>query len=156
MRKAILLLLLPVLGFAPAPVFRERADDPDVISRKLQGGWRGVSYQNRGENQLVGSPFRVHLEKDHWRFFTGSPPSQTNRYTITLDTKSNPMRIDWREGGSHLVGLFELKVKQSLAVKFFLYDFERRAVQFPDRLDFIVFRDTRFIGRIVVLLQSNP
>ena len=108
--RMILLLLLPIvsLGFAPAPVFRERPNDPDAVLHRLQGGWRGVSYQHGGQNQMVGTPFRVHLEKDRWRFFVGTPSSQTNVYSITLDTKANPMRIDWREGGSHLMGIFEL------------------------------------------------
>ena len=104
-----LLLLLPLaLGFAPAPVFRERPNDPEAILHRLQGGWRGVSYSQGGQKQLVGTPFRVHLDKDHWRFFTGSPSVESNLYTITLDTKSNPMRIDWRNGKTHLVGLFQL------------------------------------------------
>ena len=108
MRMPLLLLSMVALGFAPAPVFRERPDDAEAILRRLQGGWRGVSYKSRSQDQLVGTPFRVQLDKDRWRFFTGTPSTQTNIYTITLDTKANPMRIDWREGGSHLVGLFEL------------------------------------------------
>ena len=109
MRKTLLLLLpIAALGFAPAPVYRERPNDPDAILRRLQGGWRGVSYHQGKRNNMLSSPFRVHLDKDRWRFFTGTPPTQTNIYTITLDTKANPMRIDWRDKGTHLVGLFEL------------------------------------------------
>ena len=104
----LLLLAIAALGFAPAPVFRERPNDPEAVLRRLQGGWRGVSYRNGGQNHMVGTPFRVHLEKDGWRFFVGTPPGQTNAYTITLDTKTNPMRIDWREGGTHLKGIFVL------------------------------------------------
>ena len=104
MRK-ILLLLLPIaaLGFAPAPVYREKPSDPDAVLRRLQGGWRGVSY--RQANDFV---FRVQVEKDRWRFFVGSPPTQATAFTITLDTKTNPMRIDWRRDRVHLKGIFVL------------------------------------------------
>ena len=108
MRTIFLLLSIAALGFAPAPVYRERPNDADTVHRRFQGGWRGVSYKHGGQDLMLGSPFRVHLEKDRWRFFVGAPPTQTNIYTITLDTKSNPMRIDWREGGTHLRGIFEL------------------------------------------------
>ena len=125
MRMPLFLVSIVALGFAPAPVFRERADDPEVILRRLQGGWRGVSYRNQGQDQIVGTPFRVQLDKDQWRFFTGTPPTQTNSYTITLDTKATPMRIDWREGGSHLVGLFELKGDR------FSYSFRSAGTGYP-------------------------
>ena len=108
MRMPLLLLSFALLGFAPAPVFRERPDDPESLLRKLQGGWRGVTYRHAGQDQLTGTPFRVHLEKDRWRFLVGSPPNETNVYTITLDTKANPMRIEWRTNETSLLGLFAL------------------------------------------------
>src|SRR5665213_12752 len=109
MRKTLFLLLsLAALGFAPAPVFREKPDDPESILRRLQGGWRGISYQNSGRTLYAGTPFRVHLKKDRWGFFFGEPSRQTSTYTITIDTKSKPMRIDWSEGGVRLKGIFDL------------------------------------------------
>ena len=109
MRKTLLSLLsLAMLGFAPAPVFREKPNDPDAVLRRLQGGWRGVSYSQGGKDIMGGAAFRMQVEKDTWRFFNGTPSRESNSYTISLDTKANPMRIDWRNGGTHLKGIFVL------------------------------------------------
>jgi uncharacterized protein (TIGR03067 family) len=108
MRTILLALSIAALGFAPAPVFRERPDDPEADLRRFQGSWRAVSYRNSGGYQMIDSSFRLRVEKDGWRMFAGAPPVQTNAYTITLDTRTTPMRIDWRGGGIHLEGIFTL------------------------------------------------
>ena len=109
MRKILLLLLpLAALGFAPAPVFREKPSDPDAVLRRLQGGWRGVSCKKGGRSLFIGIPFRTQLDKDHWRSYYGKPPRQTSSLTIAIDTKSEPMRIDWRGEGVHIKGIFSL------------------------------------------------
>jgi uncharacterized protein (TIGR03067 family) len=109
MRK-IMLLLLPIaaLGFAPAPVFREKPNDPDAVLRRFEGDWRVVSCRSGGRNVMVGTTFRIRVEKDRWRFIEGTPAVQPIPFTIALDTLSKPMRIDWRKGGSHLKGIFAL------------------------------------------------
>lgn len=112
MRKT-LLLLLPVaaLGFAPAPVFRERPTDPEAVLKRLGGRWRNVLYEKDGQDMAGGVPYQNRIEADHWEVFTGTPLQRTENYTIVLDTKSVPMRIDWveRDGPGRSKGIFELK-----------------------------------------------
>jgi uncharacterized protein (TIGR03067 family) len=127
MRKPLLLLLpLAALGFAPAPVYRERPDDREVILRRLQGDWRGVAFKQDGRDLYAGILFRVSLEKDRWKFSTGNGAG--SHYTIALDTKAKPMRIDWREGSTHLVGLFEVSGDG------FRYSFRDAAKGYPQSL----------------------
>ena len=127
MRKALLILLpLAALGFAPAPVYRERPNDREAILRRLQGGWRGVAFKQDGRDLFAGTPFRVSLEKDRWKFSTGN--GAASHYTIALDTKAKPMRIDWREVDTHLVGLFEVSGDG------FRYSFRDAAKGYPQSL----------------------
>jgi uncharacterized protein (TIGR03067 family) len=93
-----LLLLIAALGFAPAPVFRERPDDPVAVLKRLQGTWTVPRYELGGRTAYSkGEAYTIEIEKDRWTFFrsvNGSPLVKLSSHTLKLDPKATPAEID--------------------------------------------------------------
>ena len=87
------------LGFAPAPVFRERADDPAVVLRRLQGFWTVSRNEQGGRIQIPeGQAFTIQFEKDRWSFYrslNGGPLIWCDSYALELDPRATPTELDF-------------------------------------------------------------
>ena len=94
MRRTTLLLVSLVgttLGFAPAPVFRERPDAPDAALKRLQGTWVVSQYEQDGQTIFAkGEAFEIKIEKDRWTFFLSRAgrPVTTTIFTTKLAPKA--------------------------------------------------------------------
>ena len=92
------LLSIVAFGFAPAPVFRERPDDPETVLRRLQGTWKVPRYELAGRTAYSkGEAYTIKIEKDLWTFFRsvdGGALSKSSSHTMKLDPKSTPAEID--------------------------------------------------------------
>ena len=117
--RLTLLLLLPIaaLGFAPAPVFREKPNDPESVLKCLQGDWAMPRYEQNGRTRISnGEAYMVKIEKDLWTFYhshNGGPLTKSMSYTLKLDPKATPAEIDFLDYLStptyRLLGVYELK-----------------------------------------------
>ncbi len=117
-RSSLLLIGLvgATLGFAPAPVFRERPDDPDAVFRRLQGTWAVSRNEEGGQTRIpMGQAFTIKFEKDQWTFLrseNGGPLIKSDRHTLKLDPKATPAEIDFIFSATKEVrfcGVYELK-----------------------------------------------
>ena len=119
MRRTVLLLVLlvgSVLGFAPAPVFRERPDDSKAVLRRLQGTWTVSRYEQGGRTVYgKGEAYTIVIEKDHLTYFralNGSSLVKWNSLTLKLDPNPTPAEIDLissHDPNIILSGVYDLK-----------------------------------------------
>jgi uncharacterized protein (TIGR03067 family) len=92
----------PILGFAPAPVFKKRPLDPD----RLEGTWDVTLYDQCGQSHLSsGLAYTVEIEKDQLTFFwsqNGGPLERSPSFTLRLDPKATPAEIDFIQDGMNI------------------------------------------------------
>ena len=114
MRKILLSLLsIAALGFAPAPVYRERPNGPETILRRLQGSWEITRYEY---NDVSVHPAWVSgyavVVRDKMTFFRrmgeGRVLEETT-FTLRLDPKADSPEIDFVEREDYVFrGVYEL------------------------------------------------
>ncbi len=98
--RTLLFLLLPIvaLGFAPAPVFRERPDDPEVVLRQLQGTWTVPRYERCARTVfLMGEAYIAKIEKDQWTFSISEndgPFTASTSCRLKLNPKASSPEVD--------------------------------------------------------------
>ena len=113
-RRSALLLAAAAFGFAPAPVYKENARDPDAVLKRLQGTWAMPQYES-GRRTLIspGEAYTVKIEKDQWTFWrsqNGGPLTKSSTYTLKLDPKATPTEIDFIQSRTYtLLGSYDLK-----------------------------------------------
>ena len=117
MRRLLFSLLsIVALGFAPAPVFRERPDDPEAVLKRLQGTWMVSRYEQGGQTIFAkGEAFEIKIEKDRWTFFLsrdGLPVTTSSSFALKLDTRGSPAEIDIMSDANKMYmlnGVYHLK-----------------------------------------------
>jgi uncharacterized protein (TIGR03067 family) len=102
----IRLLLVPLLGFAPAP---KPKDDPKSELKKLQGSWRLVAFERDGVPRPVAAsePLRV-VVSDQWSLRRDG--ELLNPRTLRLDPKKRPRQFELHMGGAQVTieGIYAL------------------------------------------------
>jgi uncharacterized protein (TIGR03067 family) len=93
MPRAVPLLVVLSVGFAPAPVYRERPDSIKVDLEALQGEWQSVNCSLEGGEPTVGGG-------DDTAVYRGDRMSRLHkgvvnaRWVIALDPSKEPRRMD--------------------------------------------------------------
>jgi uncharacterized protein (TIGR03067 family) len=110
MRHVLPLLIVLSLGFAPAPVYREKRDPAKDDLKALQGEWECVGYSINGEEPSVGvgKSKVVHLED---RLSCLSNGAVTARYVVVLNPSKEPKWIDLKDvdvPGRAVLGIYRL------------------------------------------------
>ena len=145
-RRFVLLLAASALAFAPAPVYKENARDPDAVLRRLQGTWAMPRYELAGRTLISpGEAYTVKSEKDQWTFWrsrNGGPLIKSSTYTLKLDPKANPAEVDFVLSATYsLLGAYALD-GDTLKVVFRVSDrmkMERaRDLAAPGRIDYFL------------------
>jgi uncharacterized protein (TIGR03067 family) len=96
MRRALPLLTLLCLAFAPAPPYRPKPDRSKEDLQKLQGAWRRVRITIDGEaHSEVGRETTILIAEDRMKYAVVGKP--TNEWVFSLDGKARPPRLD-RQG----------------------------------------------------------
>ena len=83
-------ILVASLGFAPAPVFRERPD-PKGLLKRLQGTWELKTPSGR-----VSTLARIKDDTWTYIFVTNGVESEGSPTEIILDARGNPVKLDLR------------------------------------------------------------
>ena len=94
------LLVTASLGFAPAPIYRERRGSPEDELKNLQGRWLLVS-RKRGGNSPSHAVHAVVVKGNQWTFFDKAGTWHAS-WLLSLDVKNSPKHIDMR---GEVVGL---------------------------------------------------
>jgi uncharacterized protein (TIGR03067 family) len=103
MRRVVPLLIVLSLGFAPAPVYRERPDTRADLER-MQGEWRMTRYVSDGWSRPKKDFFPIGLDGVRLSGVS-TPPVE-----VTLDAKANPKRIDMKvSSGRTIEGIYRLE-----------------------------------------------
>ena len=110
----VFVLVLATLGFAPAPIFKENDQDPEVVSKRLQGMWAMPRYEHAGRTMISkGEVHAVQIEKDQWTFLSsdkGGPLTRSSTLTVRFNPKAKTPEIDLTSGTEYVYhGVYELK-----------------------------------------------
>jgi uncharacterized protein (TIGR03067 family) len=109
---AVSLLLVASLGFAPAPVYKERRDSSDDDPKNLQGRWLLVSRTRDGKTPSH-SAHVVEIRGNRWTLYNKTG-TWSSVFDFTLAVKTSPRQIDMqhdkhkgRSGTIH--GIYKVK-----------------------------------------------
>ena len=107
---SLALLVTASLGFAPAPIYRERQGSPENELKDLQGKWILVSRMCGGKKITNHVAYTVQISGNRWVLSSKDGKFRNSR-TFSLDVKQSPkhinMRIDGREYSE--CNIYELK-----------------------------------------------
>ena len=98
MSLALVLLGIASLGFAPAPVYRERRGSAEDELKNLQGRWLLVSRTRGGKRVTNHVAYAVQISGDRWVLSSKDGTFRSSR-TFSLDVKQSPKHIDMRSDG---------------------------------------------------------
>jgi uncharacterized protein (TIGR03067 family) len=105
MRRVVPLLIVLSLGFAPAPVYRERRNADD--SKALQGAWHRARVTIDGVHHTeTGRETTIEIVGDRMKYAVAGEPS--NEWVFTLDVKLG--RLDRKGIKGHADGLAYLGI----------------------------------------------
>ena len=107
-------LALATLGFAPAPIFKEKYQDSKAVSKRVQGMWAMPRYEYNGRTMISkGEVWTVKIEKDQWTVLTsenGGPLTRSSTSTVKFNPKAMTPEIDLTSGTEYVYhGIYELK-----------------------------------------------
>ena len=98
MSLALVLLVIASLGFAPAPVYRERRGSTEDELKHLQGRWLLVSRTREGNKITNHVAYAVQINGDRWVLSSKDSKFRNSR-TFSLDVKQSPKHIHMRADG---------------------------------------------------------
>jgi uncharacterized protein (TIGR03067 family) len=98
-RILALVVLVPALGFAPAPLPRPIRARPEADAKRLQGEWDLVEGWSRGKKweEMVPGSQRLVITTDGWSLVGGGLRQE---WTARLNPAATPRAVDlWLVGG---------------------------------------------------------
>jgi uncharacterized protein (TIGR03067 family) len=96
-RLLLLLGLILVVGFAPAPFPKRQREEPKTTLQRMQGWWTIVSERWSGQPGRT-SGLRVHISGDTLQYYGGE--NKADGWTITVDDSIRPAGLDKTSLGS--------------------------------------------------------